>query len=595
MVRFFWLPENRDGYNPALSSDPAAGREAAPMRSTGSPRHMEPSTRSNNFLRAIIADDLASGRVQRVVTRFPPEPNGYLHIGHAKSISVNFGLAEEFGGVCHLRFDDTNPEKENQEYIESIQEDVRWLGYRWHGPVRFASAYFEQLYAWAEYLVEQGRAYVCDLSPEQARQFRGTLTEPGRDSPWRERPAAENLDLLRRMRAGEFADGARALRAKIDMAHPNMNLRDPILYRIRRARHHQTGDRWCIYPTYDFAHGQEDAIEGITHSICTLEFEDHRPLYDWFIDNLPVAARPRQYEFGRLNTSYTVTSKRKLKQLVDEGIVDGWDDPRMPTVAGMRRRGFTPAAIRQFCEMVGTTRSDGVVDVAMLEHAIRDDLNRNAPRAMCVLRPLRLRLRNLAAVPGPLRAPAHPGRDDLGERLLPFSAQLYIDREDFREEANKKFKRLVLGKRVRLRNAYVIEAVDVERDAQGEISAVIADVVEGTLGADPPDGVKARGVIHWVEAGSAVPGTLRLYDRLFTDPAPDRGGEDFHRFLNPESLTVLEGVLLEPGLARAQPEARFQFEREGYFVADRHEHSEAHPVFNQTIGLRDVWATRGGA
>jgi glutaminyl-tRNA synthetase len=548
---------------------------------------------ANNFLRAIIRDDLAAGRVTRLVTRFPPEPNGYLHIGHAKSISVNFGLAEEFGGVCHLRFDDTNPEKESQEYIESIQADVQWLGYQWHGPVRFASSYFDQLYAWAEHLVNAGKAYVCDLSPDEAREYRGTLTEPGRNSPYRDRSSGENLDLLRRMRAGEFADGERVLRAKIDMAHPNMNMRDPILYRIRRAHHHQTGDVWPIYPTYDFAHGQEDAIEGITHSICTLEFEDHRPLYDWFIDNLPVQSRPRQYEFGRLNTSYTVTSKRKLKQLVDDRIVTGWDDPRMPTIAGMRRRGFTPGAIRHFCDMVGTTRSDGVVDVAMLEHAIRDDLNRSAPRAMCVLRPLRLILRNLPDGHVPLTAPAHPDREDLGTRSLPFSAELYIDAEDFREEANKKFKRLVLGKRVRLRNAYVIEAVDVEKDAAGEITAVIADVIEGTLGADPADGVKPKGVIHWVEAGSAVRATVRLYDRLFTDPAPDRGGANFLEFLNPDSLRVIEGALVEPGLAQATPEDRFQFEREGYFVADRFEHMAERPVFNRTIGLRDVWAGKG--
>jgi glutaminyl-tRNA synthetase len=548
---------------------------------------------ANNFLRAIIRDDLAAGRVTRLVTRFPPEPNGYLHIGHAKSISVNFGLAEEFGGVCHLRFDDTNPEKESQEYIESIQADVQWLGYQWHGPVRYASSYFDQLYAWAEHLVNAGKAYVCDLSPDEAREYRGTLTEPGRNSPYRDRSSGENLDLLRRMRAGEFADGERVLRAKIDMAHPNMNMRDPILYRIRRAHHHQTGDAWPIYPTYDFAHGQEDAIEGITHSICTLEFEDHRPLYDWFIDNLPVQSRPRQYEFGRLNTSYTVTSKRKLKQLVDDCIVTGWDDPRMPTIAGMRRRGFTPGAIRHFCDMVGTTRSDGVVDVAMLEHAIRDDLNRSAPRAMCVLRPLRLILRNLPDGHVPLTAPAHPDREDLGTRSLPFSAELYIDAEDFREEANKKFKRLVLGKRVRLRNAYVIEAVDVEKDAAGEITAVIADVIEGTLGADPADGVKPKGVIHWVEAGSAVRATVRLYDRLFTDPAPDRGGANFLEFLNPDSLRVIEGALVEPGLAQATPEDRFQFEREGYFVADRFEHMAERPVFNRTIGLRDVWAGKG--
>ena len=548
---------------------------------------------SSNFLRTIIRDDLATGRVASIATRFPPEPNGYLHIGHAKSISVNFGLAEEFGGTCNLRFDDTNPEKESQEYIESIQADVAWLGFRWEGPVRFASSYFEQLYAWAVHLIEQGKAYVDDLTPEEARVYRGTLTEPGRNSPHRDRSVDENLDLLARMRAGDFAEGERVLRAKIDMAHPNMNMRDPILYRIRHASHHQTGDAWCIYPTYDFAHGQEDAIEGITHSICTLEFEDHRPLYDWFIDNLPVASRPRQYEFARLNTSYTVTSKRKLKQLVDDGIVTGWDDPRMPTIAGLRRRGYTPAAIRQFCDMVGTTRANGVADVAMLEHAIRDDLNQNAPRGMCVLRPLKLKLRNAPAEHAPITAAAHPNRDDLGQRELPFSGDLYIDREDFREEANKKFKRLVLGKRVRLRNAYVIEAVDVEKDADGTVTAVIADLIEGTLGQDPADGVKPKGVIHWVEARSAVRATVRLYDRLFTDPAPDRGGADFLGFLNPDSLTVIDDALVEPSLAQADPEAGFQFEREGYFVADRHDHAPGAPVFNETIGLRDVWASQG--
>ncbi len=559
---------------------------------------MSSDTPSNNFLRGIIADDLATGRHAAIVTRFPPEPNGYLHIGHAKSISVNFGLAEEFGGTCHLRFDDTNPEKESQEYIESIQEDVRWLGYRWEGPVRYASSYFEQLYAWAEFLVEEGLAYVDDLSPDEARAYRGTLTEPGRNSPFRDRSRDENLDLMRRMRAGEFADGARVLRAKIDMAHPNMNMRDPILYRIRRAHHHQTGDAWPIYPTYDFAHGQEDAIEGITHSICTLEFEDHRPLYDWFIEHLPVESRPRQYEFGRLNTSYTITSKRKLKELVDKGIVEGWDDPRMPTIAGMRRRGFTPEAIRRFCDMVGTSRSDGVVDVAMLEHAIRDDLNQHAPRAMCVLRPLLVKLRNVPTEHFPLTAPAHPSREDLGDRTLTFSDRLYIDREDFREEANKKFKRLVLGKRVRLRNAYVIEAMAVEKDERGELVAVVADLVQGTLGEDPADGVKPKGVIHWVDAATAQPATLRLYDRLFTDPAPDRGGADFHGFLNPDSLTVIDGAMVEAGLATAQAEDRFQFEREGYFVADRFDHNGENLVFNQTIGLRDVWAAKaqsGGA
>nr|MBP6724932.1 glutamine--tRNA ligase [Halioglobus sp.] len=409
-------------------------------------------TSASNFLETIIAGDLAAGRVQTVVTRFPPEPNGYLHIGHAKSICVNFGLAEKFGGRCNLRFDDTNPEKESQEFIDSIQADVRWLGFNWDGEVRFASAYFQQLYDWAVYLVERGDAYVCDLDASQAREYRGTLTEPGRDSPWRNRSVTQNLDLLARMKSGEFAEGEKVLRAKIDMTSPNMNMRDPILYRIRKVPHHQTGDSWVIYPTYDFAHGQEDAIEGITHSICTLEFEDHRPLYDWFLDHLPVPARPRQYEFGRLNPSYTVTSKRKLKQLVDDGVVSGWDDPRMPTVAGMRRRGYTPAAIRKFCQMIGTTRSDGVVDVAMLEFAIREDLNENTPRAMCVLNPLKVVLTDYPEEQvEELVAPRHPSRPELGERLLPFTRELYIDADDFREEANKKYKRLVLGKRVRLR------------------------------------------------------------------------------------------------------------------------------------------------
>ena len=546
---------------------------------------------AGNFLRAIIAEDLESGRVAEVVTRFPPEPNGYLHIGHAKSISVNFGLAEAFGGRCNLRFDDTNPEKESQEYIDSIMEDVRWLGYQWDGEVRFASSYFQQLYDWAVVLVEQGDAYVCDLSPDEAREYRGTLTEPGRNSPCRERSVAENLDLLARMKAGEFDEGSRVLRAKIDMAAPNMNLRDPILYRIRKVSHHQTGDSWVIYPTYDFAHGQDDAIEGITHSICTLEFEDHRPLYDWFIDHLPVSSRPRQYEFGRLNTSFTVTSKRKLKQLVDEQHVQGWDDPRMPTIAGMRRRGFTPAAIRRFCDMVGTTRSDGVVDVAMLEHAIRDDLNENAPRAMCVLRPLKLVLTDFPeSEVQELVAQSHPGREDLGTRLLPFSRELYIDREDFREEANKKYKRLVLGKRVRLRNAYVIEADEVVRDADGNVVEVHAHIIADSLGADPADGIKPKGVIHWVSATHGCSAEVRLYERLFTHEAPDKGDSEYMQYLNSASLEVLEAAWIEPSLAQAAPEQNFQFEREGYFVADRHDHSAERPVFNRTIGLRDTWS-----
>ena len=550
---------------------------------------------ASNFLENIVAEDLAAGRVETVVTRFPPEPNGYLHIGHAKSISVNFGLAESFGGRCNLRFDDTNPEKESQEYIDSIQEDVRWLGYQWDGEVRFASSYFQQLYDWALHLVDQGLAYVCDLNAEQAREYRGTLTEPGKNSPYRERSVAENRDLLARMKAGEFADGEKVLRAKIDMASPNMNMRDPILYRIRKAAHHQTGTEWVIYPTYDFAHGQEDAIEGITHSICTLEFEDHRPLYDWFIEQLPVPARPRQYEFGRLNPSYTVTSKRKLKQLVDDGLVAGWDDPRMPTISGMRRRGYTRASIRKFCQMIGTTRSDGVVDVAMLEFAIREDLNENAPRAMCVLNPLKVVLSNYEqGRVEQLAAPCHPSRAELGQRLLPFTRELYIDADDFREEANKKYKRLVLGKRVRLRNAYVIEAHDLVKDSAGEILEVHARIIADTLGNDPADGIKPKGVIQWVSASEGRQATVRLYDRLFTHESPDKGERDFLDFINPASLRVVASAWIEPSLAQAQPEQHFQFEREGYFVADRYDHSEAAPVFNLTIGLRDSWGEQGG-
>jgi glutaminyl-tRNA synthetase len=553
-------------------------------------------TSASNFLETIIAGDLAAGTVQTVVTRFPPEPNGYLHIGHAKSICVNFGLAETFGGRCNLRFDDTNPEKESQEYIDSIQADVRWLGFNWEGEVRFASSYFQQLYDWAVYLVEQGNAYVCDLDAAQAREYRGTLTEPGRDSPFRNRSVAENLDLLARMKAGEFAEGEKVLRAKIDMASPNMNMRDPILYRIRKVPHHQTGDSWVIYPTYDFAHGQEDAIEGITHSICTLEFEDHRPLYDWFIEHLPVPSRPRQYEFGRLNPSYTVTSKRKLKQLVDEGVVDGWDDPRMPTVAGMRRRGYTPAAIRKFCQMIGTTRSDGVVDVAMLEFAIREDLNENAPRAMCVLNPLKVVLIDYPeGQVEALVAPRHPTRPELGERVLPFTRELYIDADDFREEANKKYKRLVLGKRVRLRNAYVIEAIEAIKDANGNVVEVRARTIADTLGNDPADGIKPKGVIQWVSASMGRQATVRLYDRLFSHESPDKGDRDFMAYINPESLRVVEHAWIEPALAQAAPEQGFQFEREGYFVADRYDHSEQAPVFNRTIGLRDSWGEQGGA
>ena len=545
----------------------------------------------NNFLRGIIRKDIEEGRLSgSLVTRFPPEPNGFLHIGHAKSICLNFGLAEHFGGQCHLRFDDTNPAKEEQAYIDAIQEDIQWLGYQWAGPVRYASDYFDTLYDYAVALINAGKAYVCELSAEQAREYRGTLTEPGRNSPFRERSPEENLAEFEAMRNGEYEEGAKVLRAKIDMSAPNINLRDPIIYRIRKQTHHQTGDKWCIYPTYDFTHGQSDAIEGITHSICTLEFEDHRPLYEWFIENLPVPAEPKQYEFARLNINYTVTSKRKLKALVDEKIVAGWDDPRMPTIAGMRRRGFTPAALRHFCEMVGVARSEGIVDMAMLEHAIRDDLDKNAPRAMCVMDPLKLVIHNYPqGQVEQLGAPGHPNRDDLGERQLPFTREVYIERDDFREEANKKFKRLVLGKKVRLRNAYVLLAEQVVKDEQGNIVEVHCSYDPDTLGADPSDGVKPKGVIHWVSASEGRRATVRIYDRLFNHASPDRGGEDFLEHVNPDSLSVVEDCWIEPGLANCSPESRFQFERTGYFVADRYEHSAEQPVFNRTIALRDSW------
>lgn len=561
--------------------------------SVGTRVFMNTEEKSLNFLEHIIKDDLDSGKVKQLSTRFPPEPNGYLHIGHAKSICLNFGLAETFQGSCNLRFDDTNPTKEEVEYVEAIKRDVSWLGYQWNGEVKYASSYFDTLYKWAQYLINQGKAYVCDLTPEQAREYRGTLKQGGRNSPYRDRTAEESLSLLEGMKSGEFDEGSRVLRAKIDMSHGNINMRDPILYRIRKQSHHQTGDKWCIYPTYDFAHGQEDAIEGITHSICTLEFADHRPLYEWFIENLPVPNRPKQYEFGRLNLNYTVTSKRKLKRLVDEQFVDGWDDPRMPTIAGYRRRGYSAASIRKFCEMIGVTKSDGVVDVAMLEHAIRDDLDKNAPRAMCVLRPLKVVLTNYPEGKSEqLIAPGHPNRDDLPSRTLPFSRQVFIDQEDFREEANKKFKRLVLGKRVRLRKAYVIEAEEVVKDAEGNIIEVHARVIENTLGNDPEDGVKPKGVIQWVDATDHAEFEVRLYDRLFTTEAPDSNSTegDFVEHINPDSLQVLEKCVGEKGLLEAVHGQGFQFEREGYFCRDTAMQNQDRLVFNRTIGLRDSWA-----
>ena len=551
---------------------------------------MSETVRPLNFIERIIEEDLNSGKVTAIRTRFPPEPNGYLHLGHAKSIWLNFGLAQRYGGKCNLRMDDTNPAKEEEEYVESIQHDVQWLGYQWDGEVHYASDYFDQLHAWAVYLIEQGKAFVCDLNAEQMREYRGTLTEPGKESPFRTRSVEDNLALFEKMRAGEFEEGACCLRAKIDMASANINLRDPVLYRIKKASHHQTGDKWCIYPSYDYAHGQSDAIEGITHSICTLEFESHRPLYDWCIQNLPVPAEPHQYEFSRLNVNYTVTSKRKLKQLVDENHVAGWDDPRMPTIAGMRRRGYTPKALRDFCEMAGVTKVEGVVDISMLEHAIRNDLNDNSPRAMCVLHPLKVILTNYPeGQTETITAPVHPQREDMGTRALPFGREIFIDQDDFREEANKQYKRLVKGKRVRLRNAYVIEADEAVKDAAGNIIAVHARVIEDTLGKDPADGVKAKGVIHWVAAHDNLDCEVRLYDRLFTDVAPDAGGKNYLDYLNPNSLVILSGCKAEKSLATAGLEDRFQFEREGYFTLDNKHTNADSAVFNRIIGLKDTW------
>ena len=546
-----------------------------------------------NFLRPILEADLESGKHSSIVTRFPPEPNGYLHIGHAKSICLNFGMAKDLGGVCHLRFDDTNPAKEEQEYIDAIKDDVNWLGFQWDGDVRYASDYFEQLYAWAVHLVEQGKAFVCDLSPEQGREYRGSLTEPGKNSPFRERSVAENLDLLTRMRAGEFPDGARALRAKIDMASPNMNLRDPILYRIRHAHHHQTGDKWCIYPSYDFTHGQSDAIEQITHSICTLEFEDHRPLYEWFLEQLPVPAKPRQYEFARLNLNYTVTSKRKLKQLVDENHVTGWDDPRMSTISGFRRRGYTAASIRNFCDMIGVNRAGGVVDLSMLEFCIREDLDSNATRAMCVLNPIKVVITNYPAdAELTLQLPRHP-KKDMGTRDLPFAREIYIDASDYEETPPKGYKRLVPGGEVRLRGSYVIRADEAIRDADGNITELHCSYDPETLGKNP-EGRKVKGVIHWVPAAQSVECEVRLYDRLFNTPNPDKGadGETSESFLynvNPESLVVLKGCRAEPSLLQAQVGEGFQFEREGYFCLDSVDSKPDALVFNRTVTLRDSW------
>ncbi len=546
-----------------------------------------------NFIRQIIDEDLRSGKNDgRVVTRFPPEPNGYLHIGHAKAICLNFGIAEEYGGHCNLRFDDTNPVKESMEYVESIKEDIRWLGFDWGEHLRHASDYFEQLYAWAVDLTRAGKAYVDSLSADEIREYRGTLTEPGRESPYRDRSVEENLDLFARMRAGEFADGSHVLRAKIDMASPNMNMRDPVMYRILHATHQRTGDAWCIYPMYDFTQGQSDAIEHVTHSLCTLEFEDHRPLYDWFLDNLDVPSRPRQIEFSRLNLSYTVMSKRRLKQLVEDGHVNGWDDPRMPTLVGMRRRGFPPAAIRDMCERVGITKKDNVIDVALLENCVREELDAKAARVMGVLRPLRMVIVNYPqGQEEALEAANHPQNPEMGTRSLPFSRELYIERDDFMEDPPKKFFRLAPGREVRLRYAYFVTCVDVVKDADGEVVEVRCTYDPETRGGDAPDGRKVKGTIHWVSAPHAIRAEVRLYDRLFNVPSPD--AQDFVAHINPHSLETLDAAHIEPSVVDAAPGTPFQFERLGYFCVDSADSRAGTPVLNRTVTLRDSWAKIG--
>ncbi|PQA43672.1 glutamine--tRNA ligase [Amnimonas aquatica] len=549
---------------------------------------------ARDFIRTRVIADIDGGKHDSIVTRFPPEPNGYLHIGHAKSICLNFGLAEEAAthpgsaGACNLRFDDTNPEKESQEYIDAIQRDVHWLGFDWAGEIRYASNYFQQLHDFAVELIRAGKAYVDSQTPEQIREGRGTLSQPGANSPHRARTVEENLELFARMKAGEFADGAHVLRAKIDMASGNINLRDPILYRIRKITHHQTGDDWCIYPMYDYTHPISDALEGITHSLCTLEFEDHRPLYDWLLDQLPSLPHPQQIEFSRLNLNYTVTSKRKLKQLVDEQLVQGWDDPRMPTIAGLRRRGYTPESIRAFCDKVGISKTEGISDVSLLEFCIREHLESTAPRAMAVLRPLKVVLTNLADDHHEvITAVRHPNAD-MGERALPLTREIYIDREDFTETPPKGWKRLVPGGEVRLRNAYVMRCDEVIRDAAGEVVELRGVLDLDTLGANPVDR-KVKGVIHWVSASHSLPAEIRLYDRLFSDPAPDRGDADFKSCINPDSLRVLAEARVEPSLAAAVAEERFQFEREGYFCVDLKDSTPQRLVFNRTVGLRDSW------
>ena len=549
----------------------------------------EPREKPSNFIRDMILEHNASGRFGGdVITRFPPEPNGYLHIGHAQAISIDFGMAREFGGRCHLRFDDTNPTKESQEYVDSIIDTVRWLGYDWGKHLYYASDYFEQLYAWAVQLIRAGKAYVDDLTPEQMSEYRGTLTEPGRESPYRHRSVDENLDLFARMRAGEFDEGTKTLRAKIDMASGNINLRDPVMYRIRKATHHRTGDAWCIYPMYDWAHGQSDSIEGITHSICTLEYEDHRPLYDWYLDQLGVH-HPQQIEFARLSVSHVITSKRKLLELVQQGIVTGWDDPRMPTLAGLRRRGYTPEAIRDFTERVGTAKAAKVVDIAFLEHCLREDLNRRAERRMAVLRPLKVVIENYPeGQVEAMEAVNNPEDPGAGSRKVPFSRVLYIEQDDFRDPAPPKYFRLSPGTEVRLRYAYIVKCIGVERDSSGQATTVQCTYDPDSRGGDSR-GRRVKGTIHWVSASHSIPAEVRLYDHLFAAPKPD-DADDWHSALNPSSLEVLRGARLEPALAGVDRGSRFQFERQGYFCVDERDSSPSRLVFNRTVGLRDTWA-----
>lgn len=550
----------------------------------------EVENRPTNFIRQIIDADLASGKHSSIQTRFPPEPNGFLHIGHAKAICLSFGIAQDYNGLCNLRFDDTNPEKEDIDYVHAIQKDVKWLGFEWAGDIHYSSDYFEQLHDFAVELIEKGLAFVCFLNGDDMREYRGTLNKPGKNSPYRDTSVEENLALFAKMRKGEFKEGECSLRAKIDMSSSFMCMRDPIIYRVRFAHHHQTGDKWCIYPMYDFTHCLSDAIEGVTHSLCTLEFQDNRRLYDWVIDHVSVPTKPHQYEFSRLNLEYTLMSKRKLNTLVEEKLVDGWDDPRMPTIAAFRRRGYTPASLREFAKRIGVTKMENTVEMSVLEACIREDLNDNAPRAMAVLDPIKLVIENYPEnTTEELTVKNHPSDESQGTRIVPFSRELFIEAEDFKEEANKKYKRLVLDKAVRLRGAYVVTATRCDKDEQGNVTTVYCTYLEDTLGKNPTDGTKPKGVIHWVDADKSLDATVRLYDRLFTVPNP-AAEDDFHKVMNPESLITIEKAKVEPSLIDAKPEQAYQFERQGYFCLDSDIKNTGELVFNRTVGLRDTWA-----